>query len=336
MKLLAIETSCDETSAAVVENGRRVLSDIISSQVDVHRKYGGVVPEIASRKHIEAVLPVIDAALKAAHSELSELSAIAVTRGPGLVGGLLVGVSVAKALSYALDKPLIAVNHMEGHIYSNLVEHPHLQFPFLTLVVSGGHTMLVDVPDQRTFQLLGETVDDAAGEAFDKVARVMGYSYPGGPEIESLAKTGDSLAIEFPQALMVENNYQFSFSGLKSAVINYLHNQRQRNIAYRVEDVAASFQYAVVEVLAQKTIKAATSLGRKQVCIAGGVAANTYLRNRLQELCDELGYSLFYPSLRLCTDNAVMIGCRAYYQYLENDVSGWNLNAIPRLTFQGR
>lgn len=334
MKILALETSCDETSAAIVQDGRTILADVIASQVEFHRRYGGVVPEIASRHHIEDILPVVDAALQQAGLGLSDMDAIAVTQGPGLVGALLVGVAAAKALSYAAQIPLLAVNHMEGHIYANLAAHPELEPPFLTLVVSGGHTMLVDSPTYSEFVLLGETLDDAAGESFDKIARVMGYPYPGGPEIEKLAKQGDPHAIEFPKAKL-EHPLDFSFSGLKSAVINYLHNQEQKGNVYRQEDVAASFQDNVTSTLVEKTMAAAAQTGRRTICLAGGVAANTELREKLAEACEERGYRFYTPGTRLCTDNAVMIGVRAYYQYLANDFADWTLNADPRLPFRG-
>lgn len=335
MKILALETSCDETSAAVIEDGRTVLADIIASQIDIHRRFGGVVPEIASRHHIEDVMPVVAEALTTAGLTLADIDAIAVTQGPGLVGALLVGVACAKALSFAAGKPLLAVNHMEGHIYANLVAHPDLQPPFLTLVVSGGHTMLVDVPAYNEFQLLGETKDDAAGEAFDKIARVMGYPYPGGPHIDRLAAEGNPHAIEFPQALRNEDNFDFSFSGVKSAVLNYLHNCEQRGETYRPEDVAASFQHAVVNVLVEKTIRAAQQQQRDTVCIAGGVAANSGLRQELAAACERAGVRLLTPDLRFCTDNAVMIGSRAFYQYEAGQFADWTLNADPRLPFRG-
>ncbi|MCI5836452.1 MAG: tRNA (adenosine(37)-N6)-threonylcarbamoyltransferase complex transferase subunit TsaD [Veillonellaceae bacterium] len=335
MKILALETSCDETSAAVVEDGRHVLADTIATQVEVHRKFGGVVPEIASRHHIRDVLPVVMAALDEAGTTLQEVDAVAVTQGPGLVGALLVGVATAKALAYAAGKPLVAVHHMEGHMYANLVAHPELEPPFLTLVVSGGHTLLVDVPAYNECRVLGQTKDDAAGEAFDKIARVMGYPYPGGPEIDRLAKTGNPHAVEFPLGLHKEDSYDFSFSGLKSAVINYLHNCEQKGESYSHADVAASFQRAVVDILVEKTRRAAAELGRTTVCLAGGVAANSALREALAAACLADGRTLLYPPLRLCTDNAVMIGARAYYQYLAGDVAGQDLNADPRLPFTG-
>lgn len=334
MKILAIETSCDETSAAVVEDGRRICSDVISSQIDIHRKFGGVVPEIASRHHVEDVLPVVDMALREANMSPADVDAVAVTQGPGLVGALLVGVAAAKALSYAAQKTLIAVHHMEGHIYANLVAHPQLEPPFLTLVVSGGHTMLVDIPAYNEFHLLGETKDDAAGEAFDKIARVMGYPYPGGPEIDRLARTGNAQAIEFPQAMIHENNYDFSFSGVKSAVINYLHHQEQIGADYSAPDVAASFQAAVVDVLVEKTMRAAQEYGRTTICLAGGVAANTALRARLTERATAANCRVLAPTARLCTDNAVMIGARAYYQWQQGEYADWSLNADPRLPFR--
>ena len=275
MKILAFETSCDETSCAVVENGRQVLSNIISTQVPIHKKFGGVVPEIASRHHIEDVLPVAIEALEQAQCTWEDLDAIAVTQGPGLVGALLVGVAAAKTAAWALDKPLIAVNHMEGHIFANLLQYPDLEPPFLSLVVSGGHTMLVVVKDYNTFELLGQTRDDAAGEAFDKIARIMGYPYPGGPHIDRLAQSGNPEAMHFPLALRKEHSFDFSFSGLKSSVINYLHTKEMKKEEVSFEDVAASFQKAVVDALVSKTMAAIEKTGLSTVALAGGVAANS-------------------------------------------------------------
>ena len=277
--ILGIESSCDETAAAVVKNGREVLSNIISSQIVIHRKFGGVVPEIASRKHIENILPVIDEALRQANVKLEEIDAVAVTYGPGLVGALLVGVSAAKALAWANDKPLIGVNHLEGHVFANFLNDKDLEPPFMALVVSGGHTALLKVTDYNSFELLGQTRDDAAGEAFDKIARVMGLQYPGGPEIEKLAAAGNPQAIDFPRALLKED-YQFSFSGLKSAVINYLHNEQQAGRELNKADVAASFQEAIVDVLVQKSVHALQETGLKKIVLAGGVSANKHLKQR--------------------------------------------------------
>ena len=329
--ILALETSCDETSASVVADGRIVLSDVISSQIPVHQKFGGVVPEIASRKHIENVIPVIDQALREAKVSLSDITAIGVTYGPGLVGALLVGVSVAKALAFATDKPLIGVNHLEGHIFANFLSHPDLEPPFMALVVSGGHTSLVHVKGYNEFELLGQTRDDAAGEAFDKIARVMKLPYPGGPYIDRLAKKGNPEAIAFPRALMGKDNFEFSFSGLKSAVLNYLHSADQRGEEVNHADVAASFQAAVVDVLVSKVLQAAHKCAVKQIVIAGGVAANSGLKLKLKEQCEQANLTLYYPDVILCTDNAAMIACRAYYQHRIGRYADLHLNAIPSL-----
>ncbi len=331
---LALETSCDETSAAVVADGRTILSNIISSQIPTHQKFGGVVPEIASRKHIENVIPVIDQALTAAGTTLANVDAIGVTYGPGLVGALLVGVATAKTLAFALNKPLIGVNHLEGHIFANFLAHRELKPPFVALVVSGGHTSLIHLKDYNDLALLGQTRDDAAGEAFDKIARVMNFPYPGGPHIDKAARAGDPAAIAFPRAFSVqegENRFAFSFSGLKSAVLNYLNSAKQREEAVSIPDVAASFQAAVVDVLVRKTIDAADYTGVSQIVLAGGVAANSSLEAKLAAAADKQGLALFYPPSVLCTDNAAMIACRAYYQYLAGDFADLNLNAVPAL-----
>lgn len=328
--ILGLETSCDETSAAVVADGRTVLANIISSQVDFHQRYGGVVPEIASRKHIEQVIPVVDAALAAAGVQLADLDAIGVTHGPGLVGALLVGVAAGKALAFAADKKLIGVNHLEGHIFANFLAHPELEPPFVSLVVSGGHTSLVAIKGYNEFCLLGQTRDDAAGEAFDKIARVMGLPYPGGPEIERLAAAGDPEAIAFPRALGGAG-YEFSFSGLKSAVLNYLNAARQRGDRVNEADVAASFQAAVIDVLAAKTVQAALAAGVDKVVLAGGVAANNRLRQELAARLAESGLALYYPPPVYCTDNAAMIASRAYYKHRAGLWAGLNLNAFPSL-----
>ena len=329
--ILALETSCDETSASVVADGRIVLSDVISSQIPVHQKFGGVVPEIASRKHIENVIPVVDQALREAKVTLHDITAIGVTYGPGLVGALLVGVSVAKALSFAADKPLVGVNHLEGHIFANFLSHPELEPPFMSLVVSGGHTSLVHVKGYNEFELLGQTRDDAAGEAFDKIARVMKLPYPGGPYIDRLAKTGNPQAIAFPRALTGRDNFEFSFSGLKSAVLNYLHSAAQRGEEVNNADVAASFQAAVVDVLVSKALQAANKCGVQKIELAGGVAANSELKLKLQQQCQQAEIGLYYPETILCTDNAAMIACRAYYQHLIGNYADLHLNAIPSL-----
>lgn len=330
--ILGIESSCDETAAAVVVDGRTVRSNIISSQIAVHRKFGGVVPEIASRKHIENIMPVIGAALAEAEIKPEELDAVAVTYGPGLVGALLVGVAAAKALAFALDKPLLAVNHLEGHIFANFLADPLLRPPFLALVVSGGHTALIVVRDYNRFELLGQTRDDAAGEAYDKIGRVMGLQYPGGPEMEKLALDGNPDAIDFPRALQ-DASYEFSFSGLKSAVINYLHNEEQAERKVDRADVAASFQKALVEVLVQKSKHALTEYGMKKIVLAGGVSANLYLQKQLAATAETVRAELIAPQPVLCTDNAVMIACRGYYQYLAGDYANLELNAVPSLKF---
>lgn len=328
--ILGIESSCDETAAAVVKNGREVLSNIISSQVPIHRKFGGVVPEIASRKHIENVLPVIDEALKQANVGINDIDGIAVTYGPGLVGALLVGLSAGKALAFALDKPLLGVNHLEGHVFANFLVDEELEPPFMALVVSGGHTALMKVKDYNNFELLGQTRDDAAGEAFDKIARVMGLQYPGGPEIELLAKDGNPMAIDFPRALL-DQSYDFSFSGLKSAVINYLHTEKQAGREVNRADVAASFQTAIVDVLVKKSVHALKASGLKKIVLAGGVSANKTLQAELAAAVEAIGVKLVHPKPVLCTDNAVMIACRGYYKFLNNEFSGMDLNADPAL-----
>lgn len=334
--VLGLETSCDETSAAVIADGRKILSNVISSQIPVHQKYGGVVPELASRRHVENVIPVIDQALAEAGVTLGDLEAVGVTHGPGLVGALLVGVAAAKALSFAARIPLIGVHHLEGHIFAALLTHPELEPPFVALVVSGGHTSLVHVRDYSTFHLLGQTRDDAAGEAFDKVARLLGLQYPGGPNVEALAADGDHRAIRFPRSFTSEDSFEFSFSGLKSAVINYLHMASQRKESVNAADVAASFQFAVVEVLTQKALRAVQHCGCSKLVLAGGVAANGSLRRALQERCDADNVGLYCPDIVLCTDNAAMIGCRAYYQLLSEDIADLSLNAIPSLPLGGK
>ncbi len=331
MYTLALETSCDETSAAVIQDGRHILSNIISTQVPIHRKFGGVVPEIASRQHIEYVLHIIKEALDTAGLTLADMDHIGVTYGPGLVGALLVGVAAAKAISFAANKPLVGVNHMEGHIFANFLSHPELEPPFLALVVSGGHTQLVRIEGYNEFTLMGQTRDDAAGEAFDKIARVMGYPYPGGPHIDKLAKEGNPDAIIFPKALHERNNFEFSFSGLKSAVLNYLHTQEQRKIAYNPCDVAASFQKTVVDTLVEKTMDAAKYSGLHTIAVAGGVAANSGLAAAMEKACYEAGFTMYRPETILCTDNGAMIGCRAYYMAQAGLYADLTLNAKPAL-----
>lgn len=329
--ILAIESSCDETAAAVVKNGREVLSNVISSQIDLHTLYGGVVPEIASRKHIERINQVIEEALREAHMALEEMTAIAVTYGPGLVGALLVGVAEAKAIAYAAKKPLVGVHHIEGHVSANFIEHPKLEPPFICLIVSGGHTHLVVVKDYGEFEILGRTRDDAAGEAFDKVARAVGLGYPGGPKVDKAAKDGNPEAIHFPRAKVEGAPYDFSFSGLKSAVLNYINHANMMGETICVPDLAASFQYAVVDVLVSHTVEAAKELGFDKVAIAGGVASNSALRAGMKKACQEAGLDFYYPSPIFCTDNAAMIGTAGYYEYINGARSGWDLNAVPNL-----
>ena len=367
--ILAIESSCDETAAAVVKNGREVLSNTIYSQIDLHTLYGGVVPEIASRKHIEKINQVIKTALKDAGVTLDDIDAIGVTYGPGLVGALLVGVAEAKAIAYAVGKPLVGVHHIEGHIAANYVDHKDLEPPYLCLVVSGGHTHLVKVNGYAEYEIIGRTHDDAAGEAFDKVARAIGLGYPGGPKVDKVSKTGRKDVLTFPRAHIEGCPYDFSFSGLKSAVLNYLNSckmkqanevsqentkadecsndKKKTNSVYEtvfsgddmidaeqgvtVADVAASFQEAVVDALVSKTMAAAKDLGYTKVAMAGGVASNSALRAGMKEACEKAGYTLYYPSPILCTDNAAMIGCAAYYEYIAGTRHGFDLNAVPNL-----
>lgn len=331
IKILAIESSCDETAAAVVVNGRDVRSNIISSQIALHTLYGGVVPEIASRKHVENINYVIQEALDTAQMTLDDMDAIAVTYGPGLVGALLVGVAEAKAISYAKHLPLIGVHHIEGHISANYIENKDLEPPYICLVVSGGHSHLVKVLDYGEYQVLGRTRDDAAGEAFDKVARAIGLGYPGGPKIDKAAKEGNPQAISFPRASIADHPYDFSFSGLKSAVLNYLNQCEMKGESYNQADVAASFQQAVVDVLTDHAMMAMQESGMKKLAIAGGVASNTALRKAMQEKCAANGVTFYSPSPILCTDNAAMIGAAGYYEYLKGVRSGLDLNAVPNL-----
>lgn len=328
---LAIESSCDETACAITINGREVLANIISTQIDIHKKFGGVVPEVASRKHIENIDPVVQEALDTAGLTLTDIDHVAVTYGPGLVGALLVGLSYAKALAFGLGKPLVGVNHIEGHLSANYIEHKDLRPPFITLIVSGGHTHLVEVRDYGKYEILGKTKDDASGEAFDKVARAMNLGYPGGPIVDRLAKRGNPKAIDFPRACIHEEGYDFSFSGLKSSVLNYLNSMKMKNIEIVPEDVCASFQAAVVDVLTDKAIKACKDKGYKTITLSGGVAANSGLRDQMSDLCAKEGIDLRYPPLVLCTDNAAMIACAGYYRYMAGRRDGMFLNAIPNL-----
>ena len=329
--ILAIESSCDETAAAVVKNGREVLSNIISSQIALHTLYGGVVPEIASRKHIEKINYVIKEALAEAGMGLKDMDAIGVTYGPGLVGALLVGVAEAKAISYASGVPLVGVHHIEGHISANYIENKELEPPFICLVVSGGHTHLVVVRDYGKYEIIGHTRDDAAGEAFDKVARAIGLGYPGGPKIDKLAKEGNPDAIHFPRAKVEDSPYDFSFSGVKSAVLNHLNGCKMKGEPIVEADIAASFQKAVCDVLVGHAIQAVKDYKIPKLAMAGGVASNSALRAAMKEACDKQGIPLYYPSPILCTDNAAMIGAAAYYEYMAGTRSGLDLNAVPNL-----
>ncbi len=329
--ILAVESSCDETAASVVKNGREVLSNIISSQIALHTQYGGVVPEIASRKHIEKINQVIREALEEAGAALQDISAVAVTYGPGLVGALLVGVSAAKAISFASGIPLVGVHHIEGHICANYIENKELQPPFICLVVSGGHSHLVKVKDYGEYEILGRTRDDAAGEAFDKVARAIGLGYPGGPKIDKVSRQGNAQAISFPRAKVADAVYDFSFSGLKSAVLNYLNSCEMKGIPICQADVAASFQKAVVDVLVEHSMQAVKEYGLDKFAIAGGVASNTSLREALAKACAEQKIAFYHPSPVFCTDNAAMIGVAGYYEYCRGVRHGYDLNAVPNL-----
>lgn len=328
---LGIESSCDETSAAVVVEGREVLSNIIASQIKVHQVFGGVVPEIASRHHLDNINTVIDNALEEAGITLNDVDMIGVTYGPGLVGALLIGLATAKAMAYALKKPLVGVHHIQGHISANYIEHKDLKPPFMALVVSGGHTNIVDVTDYNKYEVLGRTRDDAAGEAFDKVARVLGLGYPGGPLIDAAAKNGNPHAVEFKRVFLEKDSLDFSFSGIKTGVLNYINTQKLKGEEISVDDTAASFQLAVMEVIVAKAIMAAERMKKDKIVLAGGVAANSLLRKMLKEACDKKGFELCFPSPILCTDNAAMIGCAAYYKYKAGMVDDYYLDAYPNL-----
>ena len=329
--ILAIESSCDETAASVVKNGRTILSNVISSQIALHTLYGGVVPEIASRKHIEKINQVIEQALADADVTLDDLDAIGVTYGPGLVGALLVGVAEAKAIAYAKKLPLVGVHHIEGHVSANYIEHPDLEPPFLCLIVSGGHTHLVIVKDYGEFEILGRTRDDAAGEAFDKVARAIGLGYPGGPKVDKLAREGNPDAIVFPKGKLGDCPYDFSFSGVKSAVLNYINNAQMKGEEINVPDLAASFQDRIAGILAEKLLLAAADTGAKQVCLAGGVAANGRLRQLVNDGAQKLGAKVYLPELKFCGDNGAMIAAQGYYQYIAGHTAGLELNGLPTL-----
>ena len=329
--ILSIESSCDETSAAIVKDGREVLSNIIASQIETHKKYGGVVPEVASRMHIEVINEVVSDALKEANINLEDVDAIGVTYGPGLVGALLVGLQYAKGLSYSLKKPLVGVNHIEGHICANYIEHKDLKPPFVSLVVSGGHTFIVHVKDYGEYDVIGQTRDDAAGEAYDKVARALGLGYPGGPKIDKLAKEGNENAIEFPKANFHDETLDFSFSGVKSAVLNYLNKCKMQNVEINKADVAASFQKAVIDVLNQNVLKTCKQKNVDKIAIAGGVASNSALRETLIKEASKEGIKVLFPSPILCTDNAAMIGSAAYFNYIKGSEAPLNINAKPNL-----
>lgn len=337
--ILAIESSCDETAAAVVRNGRQVLSNIISSQIDIHKLYGGVVPEIASRHHLDNINHVVQQALDEAGKTLGQeealsvddIDAIAVTYGPGLVGALLIGLATAKAYALATAKPLIGVHHIQGHICANYIEHSELEPPFMALVVSGGHTNIVEVTDYNQCHVLGGTRDDAAGEAYDKVARVLGLGYPGGPLIDKIAKEGNPDAVEFKRVYLEKDSMDFSFSGIKTGVLNYVNSEKQAGREINVPDVAASFQQAVLEVIVKKTVDAALKMNKDKIVMAGGVSANSRLREMMQFECEKHGIALYHPSPILCTDNAAMIGCAAYYKYLAGEIDDLTLDAIPNL-----
>ena len=332
--ILAIESSCDETAVAIIKNGHEILANVVSTQIEIHRRYGGVVPEIASRKHLELINAVVQEALDQAHMILDDVTHIAVTYGPGLVGALLVGVATAKALAFSSGKPLIGVHHIEGHICANFLVKQDFQFPLVCLVVSGGHTNIIKITDHGQYLLLGQTKDDAAGEAYDKIARAIGLPYPGGPHIEQLAKEGNADAIELPRAWMGEDNYDFSFSGLKSAVLNYLNKAKMKGEEINPADVAASFQQAVLDVLVQKTVRAAVENGVDTILLAGGVAANGTLRNQLQNAASEHHIQVHYPPIHFCTDNAAMIGAAAHYKAVKGDYAALTLNAVPNLSFE--
>ncbi len=329
--ILGIESSCDETAASVVKNGREVLSNVINTQIDFHKKYGGVVPEIASRKHIENIDTVIDEALSEAGMTLADIDAVAVTNGPGLVGALLVGVSAAKAIAYASGKPLVPVHHIRGHITANFIAHKDLEPPFVCLVASGGHSHIVLVRDYTEFEVLGRTRDDAAGEAFDKIARVLGLGYPGGPLVDKLAKEGNPEAISFPRVKMDKDSLDFSFSGVKTAVINYIHKAEMKGEEINRADVAASFQNAVTDALCEHTIEGAKRCGVKTVALAGGVAANSDLRRKMTAECEKHGIKVVYPPPVLCTDNAAMIAAAGYYSFKKGERAELDLNAVPNL-----
>lgn len=330
-RTLAIETSCDETSVAIIEDGRKVLSNVILSQINTHKFFGGVVPEIASREHLEAINYVIKQAFDEAELDYGDIDQIAVTKGPGLIGALLVGISAAKGMSIALNKPLVGVNHMQGHICANYLAHEELQPPFVSLVVSGGHTYLVEVLDYTDYKVVGRTKDDAAGESFDKISRALGLGYPGGPAIQKAAEKGNPKAIDFPRVMLEKDSYDFSFSGLKTAVLNYLNSEKMAGRQISVEDVAASFQAAVIDVLVAKSVRLVKEKGLKNFVLSGGVAANRPLRESLKEELDPLGVKLYYPPMDLCTDNAAMIGSAGYFNFIKHGSDQLDMDVYPNL-----
>lgn len=332
MKILGIESSCDETACSVVEDGKTVLSNIVASQIDEHRLYGGVVPEIASRRHAENILWVANAALEEANCTLDDIEAIAVTYAPGLIGALLVGVSFAKGLAMSAKKPLVPVHHIAGHIASNYISHPDLKPPYLCLVASGGHSHIVEVKDYTHYHVVGRTRDDAAGECFDKAARTLGYEYPGGKFIDNAAKTGDPNAFKLPKPKVQGSKYDFSFSGLKTAVINTVHNAQQKGEEICREDMAASFQKTVADILTEKTMLAAEDLGYTTIALAGGVSANSGVRAKLSQECEKRGYKLYMPELKYCGDNGAMIACQGYYDYIAGKRADESLNGIATLS----
>ena len=334
MKILAIESSCDETACAVVEDGKNVLSNIVSTQISEHRLYGGVVPEIASRRHSENILWVVREALSESKLTLEDIDAVAVTYAPGLIGALLVGISFAKGLAMAANKPLIPVHHIAGHIAANYISHPELKPPYLCLVISGGHSHIVEVEDYTKYRVIGRTRDDAAGEAFDKVARTIGFEYPGGKFIDSAAKLGNPSAFKLPQPHVAGSEYDFSFSGLKTAVINIVHNAEQKGEKINAEDMAACFQKTICDILVSKTMKAAEDTGYKTLAVAGGVSANSGVRAAMEKACGERGITLYMPELKYCGDNAAMIGCQGYFDYLAGKLGDESLNGIPTLSLE--
>lgn len=334
MKILAIESSCDETAAAVVEDGRKVISSVVASQVEEHKLYGGVVPEIASRRHAEAIVPVVKSSLEQAELTLKEIDAIAVTYAPGLIGALLVGVNFAKGLSLSTGLPLVPTHHLRSHIASNYISNPDLKPPFLCLVVSGGHSHIVMVEDYTKMRIIGKTRDDAAGEAFDKAARTMGMPYPGGIALDKVAENGDPFAFKLPRPTVSGSQYDFSFSGLKTAVINLIHNSAQKGIELNKADVCASFRYAVVDCLKTNFLKAAEDLKVDKLVIAGGVSANRLLRSSLQEECDKRGLAFYMPEKSLCGDNAAMVGSQGYYEYLSGNIASTDLNAFATMSIE--